>query len=80
METAEVIVTTVGAYLAVGVLVAATFVAFGAGRIDAAASGAGVWFRIAVFPGCVGLWPVVLGRWLSGRRINTGDHHRAAAE
>ena len=70
MALAETIVLFAGLYFAIGALVALAFLVFGASRLDEAASGAGVFFRIAVFPGCVALWPYIILRWLSGRKIN----------
>ena len=46
----------------VGLVVAAGFLLIGVDRIDPAAHGA--WsFRIAILPGVVILWPVVVVRW-----------------
>ena len=67
---AETIVLGAGLYVAAGAVVARAFLLRGAGRVDAAASGAGFFFRAAVFPGCVALWPYIVLRWLSGRKIN----------
>lgn len=67
---AEMIVHGAAVYLGVGVVVALAFVAFGVGRIDAAARGASPFFRPMVFSGCVLLWPYIVLRWLSMRRIN----------
>lgn len=70
MALAETIVLFAGLYFGVGAAVALAFLIFGAPRLDHAASGAGLFFRIAVFPGCVALWPYIILRWLSGRKIN----------
>ena len=52
----------------VGVLFAVAFVTVGVGRVDAAAKGAGVGFRLLILPGAAALWPVLLRRWMrSGR-------------
>ena len=50
-------------YVAAGCVVAALFLVFGIGRVcDQARSS---WlFRLVILPGVVGLWPVVLCRWL----------------
>ena len=69
-ELAETIVLCAGIYFAIGAAVALAFLVFGASRLDASAAGAGFFFRLAVFPGCAVLWPYVVLRWLSGRRIN----------
>ncbi len=70
MQFAETIVLGAGIYFGIGAVVALAFLALGAPRLDAAAAGSGFFFRLAVFPGCAALWPYVLGRWLSGRKIN----------
>ena len=70
MALVETIVLVAGLYFAVGALVALAFLIFGAARLDASARGAGFFFRLAVFPGCAALWPYIVLRWLSGRKIN----------
>ena len=64
------------AYLAAGVLVAAVFLTWGVGRVDANARGAYA-FRPLVAPGIVLLWPLVLWRWRAiGRDADPGRRHR----
>ena len=70
---AEGIVLALGAWFGVGAAVALLFLIFGVSRVDAAAEGAGWAFRPMIFLGCVMLFPVVLARWLSGRRINEAE-------
>ena len=70
MALADAILLCAGMYAAVGVVVALVFVVFGASRLDAAADGASFWFRPMIFPGCVVLWPFIVGRLLSFRKIN----------
>ncbi|MEM8935827.1 MAG: hypothetical protein AAGC77_05420 [Pseudomonadota bacterium] len=70
-ETAQAIVLGLGVYFAIGVVVALLFLVFFVGRLDKAASGASLFFRPMIFPGCVVLWPFVVGRILSFRTINT---------
>jgi len=67
---ANMIVSGAGVYLAVGVLLALAFVFHAIARLDDAADGASIWFRLLIFSGAALLWPVVLVRWLTGRRIN----------
>ena len=67
---AELIVLLLGAYFAVGALVAILFLAFGIKRIDASARGASLFFRPMIFLGCAVLWPFVILRFLSGKLIN----------
>jgi len=65
-EVAGWIANALTAYVAVGVLFAVPFVAFGVGRVDPTAA-SGTWgFRLAIFPGSVALWPVLLVRWVRG--------------
>ena len=56
-----------GAYAAAGVLFAAAFVTWGVQRVDPAAKGAPLGFRLLIFPGCAALWPLLLGRWMRSR-------------
>ncbi len=59
---------TVAAYGAIGVLFGLAFVTLGIGRVDEAARGSSIAFRALILPGCVALWPVLLMKWLRGRR------------
>jgi hypothetical protein len=61
---AELVVSALTLYAALGVLFAIAFVARGISRIDTHAEGAGLAFRLIVFPGVVALWPVLLSRWI----------------
>ena len=54
-------------YAAAGVLFALPFLAWGLPRIDAAARGTSLAFRLIVLLGTVALWPVLLRRWLRSR-------------
>jgi len=53
-------------YVLLGVVFAAAFVARGVQRIDPGARGAGWTFGLAIFPGTVALWPLLLRRWIAG--------------
>jgi hypothetical protein len=59
---AELLVTAVGVYLALGLIFAMWFVSAGVARLDTAAKGSGVPFRMLIVPGTVALWPVLLFR------------------
>ncbi|HKA02025.1 MAG TPA: hypothetical protein VKE70_36190 [Candidatus Solibacter sp.] len=50
-------------YAAVGIVIAAAFLAFGVTRVPARAT-VTLGARIMLFPGAVALWPYVLIRWL----------------
>lgn len=64
MAIALLILFVLGAYAAVGVVFALAFVTRGVGRIDAAARGAPIGFRLLIAPGAAALWPLLLRRWL----------------
>jgi hypothetical protein len=53
-------------YTAIGILFAVVFVCIGVKRIDSQAAGAGIGFRILIFPGSVAFWPLLLFRWSRG--------------
>jgi hypothetical protein len=53
-----------GAYVAAGVVFAAAFVTWGVQRVDPAARGARLGFRLLILPGSAALWPLLLRRWL----------------
>lgn len=69
-------------YAAVGFLFALAFAAKGVERLDPAAHGSTLGFRLLVLPAATALWPLLLRRWLSGASappIETNAHRRAAA-
>jgi hypothetical protein len=53
-------VTFLAIYTIAGLLFALWFVALAAPRIDPAAKGAGLLFRLLIFPGSAALWPLLL--------------------
>ncbi len=63
---ANLLVIAVYAYLAAGITVALAIVSIGFERIDAETKGAGLGFRLVVFPGVVALWPLLLKRMVTG--------------
>lgn len=70
MALAETIVSAFGVYFGAGAVVAVLFLAFGAAKLDDSAKGASFFFRPMIFLGCAVLWPYIILRWLSGRRVN----------
>jgi hypothetical protein len=54
----------IAAYAAAGVLFATAFVTVGVGRIDPAARGAPLGFRVLIFPASAALWPLLVIKWL----------------
>lgn len=61
-SAANLLVSGLGLYAAVGLLVGVIFLFGGAGRIDPAAKGKGMPLRVRllILPGIVGLWPLML--------------------
>lgn len=64
---AELIVLGLGVYALLGLLVGLVFMFGGAGRIDPAAKGKGLPFRVRllVLPGIIGLWPLMLTKLMT---------------
>jgi hypothetical protein len=74
------LVRLLAAYAGIGLLFALCFAARGVERIDPAARGASLGFRLLVLPGAVALWPLLARRWALGRRVPVERNaHRAAA-
>ena len=55
------------AYVAIGFIASLAFVAVGVVRVQSAPVTIGA--RILLLPGATALWPLVLARWFSARRI-----------
>ncbi len=51
-------------YLACGLLFAVAFVTVGVGRVDAAARGSSLGFRLLILPGAAAFWPLLAVRWV----------------
>lgn len=67
-------------YLAVGVIFAIAFVIRGVGKVDPAAQGGTIGFRLLILPGTAALWPILARRWLAGQGPPEEDNpHRCAA-
>jgi len=62
-----IFVYTLTLYAALGVAFAVPFLIAGVSRIDPHAAGAGIAFRLLVFPGVAALWPFLLRRWIGVR-------------
>lgn len=64
LETAGMLVQLMGFYLLAGLLVGLIYMFGGAGRIDPAAKGKGMPWRVRflVLPGIIGLWPLMLSK------------------
>ncbi|MEL6862071.1 MAG: hypothetical protein AAGL11_09545 [Pseudomonadota bacterium] len=61
---AELLVLALGVYFGLGLLVGLIFMFGGAGRVDPAAKGKGLPFRVRllILPGVIGLWPLMLAK------------------
>ncbi len=64
---AEWTVLALAVYGLAGLIFALAFQLRGLSRIDAAARGAGLGFRLLILPGMVALWPLLLRRWREHR-------------
>jgi hypothetical protein len=64
MLWAEIIVYSVFAYLAIGLLFAVWFVAFGVTKLDDSAKGTGFGFRLIIFFGAAAFWTFLAWRLL----------------
>ena len=63
----KVILSLLGVYFLVGCLFASAFVVKGIKTVDPSTKNASVIFKIMVFPGSVGLWPVLLRKWMKAK-------------
>lgn len=61
------LVMALGGYVLLGVVTALLYLFGGAGRIDPAAKGKGMPLRVRalIFPGIVGLWPLMLAKFFT---------------
>ncbi len=68
-------------YLIAGALFSVYFATLGVVRLDKAARGTSVAFRLLLLPGAVALWPYLLIRLLRGKGAPRDEHnaHRDAA-
>jgi hypothetical protein len=66
-QFATALVTAIYVYMVIGAVVALVVVSFGLTRVDSEARGAGLGFRLIIFPGAVALWPLLLKRYIRGR-------------
>lgn len=67
MRIAETLLALAAVYLLVGLVFGVLFVAVGVRRVDPAAQGAPIGFRLAILPGSAALWPVCLLKWIRSR-------------
>ena len=72
MIVAEVILFSAFAYGLCGLAVGVPFVLSGVDRVDEAARGAPLGFRLLILPGTVALWPLMATKWIKAPR--SGGH------
>jgi hypothetical protein len=63
-----ILLQAVALYVVAGIVIAATFLAFGVTRVLTTRSTVTLGARIVLFPGAVALWPYVFIRWLKSFR------------
>lgn len=81
MLWAEIIVYTTFVYLAIGVLFALWFAAFGITKFDDSAKGTSIGFRLIIFFGAVPFWLLLAKRLLKDeKRPTEKNSHRLEAE
>ena len=66
LMTANMLVLSAGIYLTIGFLFSIPFAFFGTGKIDSAARGATLGFKLLIIPGSMALWPLLAWRWIKG--------------
>ena len=72
MIVAEVTLLIALAYVLCGLAVGVPFVLRGVDRVDEAARGATVAFRLLILPGTVALWPLMAAKWIKAPQ--SGGH------
>lgn len=81
MIFAEIIVYTTFIYLAIGVLFALWFAAFGITKLDDSAKGTSIGFRMVIFFGAIPFWVLLAKRSLKDEKRPTEKNaHRTEAE
>ena len=81
MLLAEIIVYTVFIYLAIGVLFAFWFAAFGITKFDESAKETSIGFRLIIFFGAIPFWFLLAKRIIKGEKRPTEKNaHRTEAE
>ena len=72
MIVAEVTLLIALAYVLCGLAMGVPFVLRGVDRVDEAARGATVAFRLLILPGAIALWPLMATKWIQAPR--SGGH------
>lgn len=63
IATAEMLIASAEVYFWIGCAVAAAFLCWGVDRVDHEARSSSL-FRLFAAPGVIGLWPLVVARWI----------------
>ena len=64
----SILLGIVGLYVMIGLVLGLAFVLRGINRVDEAAGDSAFIFRVVILPGCVGLWPIVLLKWINASK------------
>lgn len=81
MKLAQFLLAAVTVFITLGLLFASWFVTWGVARLDPSARGAGLGFRLLIFPGVVAWWPWLVWRWWRGATappVERNAHRQAA--
>ena len=73
MIVAEIILLIALAYAGCGVALGVPFVLSGVNRVDEAARGAPLGFRLLILPGTIALWPLMAIKWINARKRRAGS-------
>lgn len=74
MILARAILLLLSIYAAIGAAFATAFIIRGAARIDPAARGGSLAFRLLLWPGALALWPLLLTKWMTATRGSRTPH------
>jgi hypothetical protein len=66
----DTLLIALGVYSLIGVIFAIFFLVFKIQIIDSVASASPLRFRLIIFPGCAGLWPLLLFKLFNSRDVN----------
>lgn len=73
MQIIVTIILIAGAvYLSGGALFTVIFLLRGLNKVDERTHGSTAGFKIIIIPGCIVLWPVLLGKWMA----TVKQHHK----
>jgi len=68
MPIAQTISDFLMLYLCCGLFFGSTFITVGVGKVDTAARGTSVLFRLLILPATVAFWPILLAIWINALR------------